>query len=207
MSMLIFSLSPRDVSTYSSGWTCGEQTHTQGDNLKLLSMSNQLEDLRARVSWTFLCTIWIQIYFQALETRNPTPETSFHKQSGEAHLLGEIILQLRNEQDQHDDATDDGHCRDTEEERILETPASEPDRESQYPSAWFHRLWENNFEKDFQSWTQLLFISTRKWFDIVVGYIYICINHVCSSCTMNTFLLYYIFSTKLLTVAGSNERF
>lgn len=33
MSMLIFSLSPRDVSTYSSGWTCGEQTDTQGDNL------------------------------------------------------------------------------------------------------------------------------------------------------------------------------
>lgn len=101
-------------------------------------MSNQLEDLRAQVSWTFLCIIWIQIYFQALEKSNPTLETSFQKQVGEAHLLGEIILQLRNKQDQHDDATDDGHCRDTEEERILETPESEQDREPQNPSAWFN---------------------------------------------------------------------
>lgn len=34
------------------------------------------------------------------------------EQAGEAHLLGEIILQLRNKQDQHDHAADDGHCRD-----------------------------------------------------------------------------------------------
>lgn len=44
------------------------------------------------------------------------------KEGGEAHLLGEIILQLRNKQDQHDDATDDGHCRDTWREGLLEMP-------------------------------------------------------------------------------------
>lgn len=53
-----------------------------------------------------------------------TPQKLFlkeEKEAGEAHLLGEIILQLRNKQDQHDDATDDGHCRHTRQEGLLES--------------------------------------------------------------------------------------
>lgn len=30
--------------------------------------------------------------------------------AGGTHLFGEVVLQLRHKQDQHDDATDDGHC-------------------------------------------------------------------------------------------------
>lgn len=35
------------------------------------------------------------------------------------HLFSEIVLQLRQEKDQHDDAADDGHCGETEEKSTL----------------------------------------------------------------------------------------